>query len=476
MASQYAWNPIVIVPIFSLALTLAVCAVILRKNRRWVVARMFLLGLAALALWDVGEVMLSLTRPEFKDTTGLFWGNGTWVPGMWMVPLALHISIAAVRNFSGRDALRWRDGLLYLPAALFTPVVLLTDWATGPAVVRELRVDVPIAATAWGAAFAAYNIGYPVAVLVWLWWGRRQTTDARGREQLKWFFFGFSIPVAQSLVFTWLPVVGISQGGFPTLSLAGALMMVVVGYGMVRYQFFDIRLRLYIRRALILSMAAGMAMVVAVGALTLVVAGFGPLAADAQAIALLAVLTPNLLLVAQWEAAGTAVVEALFPSLKWKESSMGDVFLVANSGLMVSHHRGPSSLNVPERQMVSMLTAVQDFMITSVGESDAPERKGLNVLTYGETKVLIEHGEKCYMVVVFDGFQADAIRAQVRRTLETIHRECGEALDEWDGGRWIRFVVDPPIRQMLGGVGAPSAATAAPAAGEGGGRPEEGGA
>ena len=458
MSLEFQWNGLVLVPLFSLALNLSIAAVIVRKNPRWIVARVFLLMVVFSMVLNVSVVFVTLMRPELAALSDNFWGRVGWTATTVLIPLSVQFALTAARHEARAPTFRTTDGLFYAPAALFLTMIWATQEVVGALQVQPLRVNSLLAPTPWGTALAAYAL-LPVLALFVLYRERRRASDEQARTQFKWLIIGLSIPIISGATFSLLPRVGITNAGFPTFSLSLAIAMAALGYGIVRYRLFDIKVRLYIRRALILLGASGFALAFVLGIVSLVALGLGPLFAENQATTVLAALVPSLLLFRFWERLGTWIIESAFPSLKWKESEVGDVFLVSNTGLLITRHRGTSKLKVNEGIMVSMLTAIQDFLTTSLEGPGAAPGKHLNVMSYGETKLLIEHGPECYMVVVFDGFETDAMRTEVRRTLAAIHERHGADLRGWDGGRWIRESMDPLIESMLAPGGGSRGAT-----------------
>lgn len=447
--SDYTWNAIALVPLASLVACVLIATVILRKNPRWSVSRAFLALLVEGALFNLTEAMLSLTRPEAAQSTGHAWGLAGWLVICAITPTALLFGLVARRNYMDTPRLRAGDALLFVPGAVLI-VALASIPGTTVSEVDLLRPNVVLVVGPWTLALGLHNLAYFTTTLVLLWDSRRRTSDPGARSQLKFFIVGFAVVYVQNLVSSALVTLGISYGGFPNLSFSMAFMLLLIGVGVVRYRLFDIRVRVYLRRALIVALSTAIAVCVVAVILTALSAALGPAYRERQAALSVAVLLPTLVLIRQWERLATLAVERLSPSMKWKESETGDVFLVSNTGLLITHIRGASRLQIEGGMLAGMLTAIQDFVGSTIGGEGEGAGRLLSVLTYGETKVLIEHGRECYMVVVFDGFETEALRSDVQRALRAIHDQVGEEIAGWDGGSWIRERVDPVIGSMLG--------------------------
>ncbi len=77
-----------------------------------------------------------------------------------------------------------------------------------------------------------------------------------------------------------------------------------------------------------------------------------------------------------------------------------------------------------------MLTTVQEFCTDSM---KIDERDQLNVLRFGSKKVLIEHGESAYIVVIGRGEDDGEVLELIQQILSRLQRQYGDLLDEWGG-------------------------------------------
>jgi len=64
-------------------------------------------------------------------------------------------------------------------------------------------------------------------------------------------------------------------------------------------------------------------------------------------------------------------------------------------------------------------------------------------------KLMIEHGECAYMVVIFTGYEIEGMRKDVRKTIETIDKKYSDLLMKWDGNVEKVKDVALTIREMM---------------------------
>jgi hypothetical protein len=108
-----------------------------------------------------------------------------------------------------------------------------------------------------------------------------------------------------------------------------------------------------------------------------------------------------------------------------------DVFLITNSGLLLSHITKESKPDVDDDILSSMLTAVKEFVKDSFGSKN--EEGELDELQYGKTRVIIEYGKQVYLAAVVRGQESMELRPEMKRILKQIHRKFGRVFDTWDG-------------------------------------------
>jgi len=108
-----------------------------------------------------------------------------------------------------------------------------------------------------------------------------------------------------------------------------------------------------------------------------------------------------------------------------------DVFVITNSGLMISHEAIESKPNVDDDILSSMLTAVKEFVKDSFGSSS--EEGELDELQYGKVRIIIEYGKHVYLAAVVRGQESIELRPEMKSILKGIQRKFGRVFDTWDG-------------------------------------------
>ena len=107
-----------------------------------------------------------------------------------------------------------------------------------------------------------------------------------------------------------------------------------------------------------------------------------------------------------------------------------DVFVIANSGILLKHITREKKSFMDDDILSSMLTAVKDFVKDSFKTSEEGE---LDELQYGKLRIIIEYGKQVYIAAVIRGQESTQLRPMMKRTLKQIHRRFGRVLEEWDG-------------------------------------------
>ncbi|MBI5000611.1 MAG: tetratricopeptide repeat protein [Euryarchaeota archaeon] len=106
-----------------------------------------------------------------------------------------------------------------------------------------------------------------------------------------------------------------------------------------------------------------------------------------------------------------------------------EIFFLSKDGLLI-HHCGSGS-SVDEDILGSMLSAVQDFVRDSFGDSD--KAGGLNELSYKGLKIIIEHGEFTFIAAVVSRGEHRSMRDEVVSTLRSLEIEQRDTLEIWNG-------------------------------------------
>lgn len=111
------------------------------------------------------------------------------------------------------------------------------------------------------------------------------------------------------------------------------------------------------------------------------------------------------------------------------ESAVEDVFVIHRSGLLVAHEGRRLTPATDHDIMVSMLTAIMNFVRHSFAEGSDELRR----LELGEKSVLIERGDELIVAVVFRGREPPDVDEEMRAFLWRAQRKFGTVLDRWSG-------------------------------------------
>ncbi|MCK4758293.1 MAG: hypothetical protein KAS67_07565, partial [Thermoplasmata archaeon] len=127
----------------------------------------------------------------------------------------------------------------------------------------------------------------------------------------------------------------------------------------------------------------------------------------------------------------TDMVEWLSPELKWKESKVNEIFVIQDNGIVLAHARRSREDEGMDSDMVgAMLAAIQNFL----GDAfDAAERENLQSLRMGNMSMLLEHHGSVSLVILFTGFEARELRADIKKLSIQVHEDFDEVLKDWDG-------------------------------------------
>ena len=126
------------------------------------------------------------------------------------------------------------------------------------------------------------------------------------------------------------------------------------------------------------------------------------------------------------------LTDAIFQTEEY--AFFNEVFLINKSGLLISHVSRSKEEGLDEDILGSMLTAVQDFVKDSFGDSGSESQKGgLGKLEYMNTKIFIEHGDLVYMAAVTSGEEHPDMKMGLRNCLAEIEEKFFDLLKDWNG-------------------------------------------
>jgi hypothetical protein len=111
-------------------------------------------------------------------------------------------------------------------------------------------------------------------------------------------------------------------------------------------------------------------------------------------------------------------------------ASIDDIFLMYQDGRLISHHTRKLRPDVDDQVLGGMLTAVQSFMKDSFHDG---EDSNVNEISYGDKKILIEHGKYVFLATVIRGHGTSEMHETMKNAVLNIEREYEEVLKDWTG-------------------------------------------
>ncbi len=107
-----------------------------------------------------------------------------------------------------------------------------------------------------------------------------------------------------------------------------------------------------------------------------------------------------------------------------------EVFVIANSGILVAHLSRTLTPNKDRDILAGMLKAVQDFVMDAFSERDeSPMRR----IEFGRLSILIERGVHHWVAVVFQGKDHAALATRISVVSQQIAMDYGDVLESWTG-------------------------------------------
>jgi hypothetical protein len=127
--------------------------------------------------------------------------------------------------------------------------------------------------------------------------------------------------------------------------------------------------------------------------------------------------------------------------------SVEDVLLVHRESGLLLWHVSRDSDALPDSDIISgMLTAVRDFAQDAFGQGKEEE---LDVVEFGERRILIEAARHAYAAVVVDGIEPTGFRAEMRERIIEIDHAHEETLRHYDGDPTPLAPVEVPLRSLI---------------------------
>ena len=106
--------------------------------------------------------------------------------------------------------------------------------------------------------------------------------------------------------------------------------------------------------------------------------------------------------------------------------------VIMDSGMVLAHsNQYAGDDDTIDSDMVGgMLSAIQNFLSEAF---DASEKETLKSLRMGDMSMLLEHHGSISIVILFTGFEARELRADIKELSLKVHEDYDGILKDWDG-------------------------------------------
>ncbi len=397
--------------------------------------RIFFFLMIGCAIWNIGEFMMQTSS---EVSSSLLWAKISNVGFILIPAFLLHFTFVYPAKSGKKVGIFYLLPIVLIIFTVFTNTFFTVAYGNGLDKFKYVSGE-------YYTILILFFFGYIIGAVLNLM-NRRLEMEKKEKEQALHLSLGMI-----SIIIYIMLMGNISLFlGLPAITLDSFLTLVMASffaYVTIRYQLFDIRIHIFLRKTLIylttFSLIISLFLILIISSAGLAKNYF----ISNQPFFYLGMLFIGGILLERMNKGATLFVEHVCPSLKWEESKVGEVFLIhKHSGVIISHLEINPQIKIDPDLVAGMLTAVNDFVADTLGRVKG---KGLNVLSYGGVKLMIEHGECAYMVVIFTGYEIEGMRKDVRKTIETIDKECSDVLMKWDGDIDKVKDVDLTIREMM---------------------------
>jgi len=115
--------------------------------------------------------------------------------------------------------------------------------------------------------------------------------------------------------------------------------------------------------------------------------------------------------------------------LPHRRSSIDDVFLLHNSGILICHYSTTLRPDVDSDIASGMLMAVRNFVADALRSKNG----SLQELKYGDYRIRMVHGQHSILVVFTRGSHTKGLEARMKDVLGTIESAFESVLESWSG-------------------------------------------
>jgi len=251
------------------------------------------------------------------------------------------------------------------------------------------------------------------------------------KNQMEFMLSAFFVVGMFNMVITFLilsPSQTVNWGFFYAIGITAALMNTV--RGIVKYQLVT-GIELFFRRGLILMSRAIFTVTVFILLEVIILSLIQDMGDDFHIFVSASIMVIIVLSINWINNLCTTLVEWLSPELKWKESQVKEIFVIMDSGMVLAHSNQYAGDDTIDSDLVGgMLSAIQNFLSEAF---DASDKESLNSLRMGDMSMLLEHHGSISIAILFAGFEARELRADIQKLSMKIHKDYDDVLRDWDG-------------------------------------------
>ena len=126
---------------------------------------------------------------------------------------------------------------------------------------------------------------------------------------------------------------------------------------------------------------------------------------------------------------------------------IAEIFLIhRETGLLLWHVSRAAGTSADSGLISSMLTAIRDFVADTFGRGEEGQ---LDMIEYGERRVLIEAAQYAYLAVVIEGVEPPGFRAEMRQRIIQISQTHEATLRAYDGDPTPLAPVEAPLSSLM---------------------------
>jgi len=125
-----------------------------------------------------------------------------------------------------------------------------------------------------------------------------------------------------------------------------------------------------------------------------------------------------------------------------------DIFLIYKDGRLIFHHTRKLKPDLDDEILGGQFTAIQDFIKTAFSDD---EEKAVTEITYGDSKILIEHGQFIFIAAVITGGSSKEMQENMKAAIHNIEEKYRAILEGWSGERKKLIDIKKWLKMLISG-------------------------